>query len=166
MSARACPRLVSVVIPFLNDAETLADQLAALRAQDYTGDWELLAVDNGSTDGSVEIAERWVKQFPHARVVRADEHRSPGHARNAGASHAIGDFLAFSDADDALPSRATWSGGALWSMASTTSAHERGTWSLRASDLCVTLGSSSMQAVRTPACGRRSSSAWVDSRKT
>jgi glycosyltransferase involved in cell wall biosynthesis len=94
--------LISVVIPFLNDAETLADQLAALRAQDYTGDWELLAVDNGSTDGSVEIAERWVKQFPRARVVRAVEHRSPGHARNAGASHAIGDFLAFTDADDAV----------------------------------------------------------------
>jgi glycosyltransferase involved in cell wall biosynthesis len=101
MPSRPSPRLISVVIPVLNDAETLADQLEALRGQDYTGDWELVIVDNGSTDASCEIAERWVGQFPRAQVVRAADRRSPGHARNAGASRSSGDFLAFTDADDA-----------------------------------------------------------------
>jgi glycosyltransferase involved in cell wall biosynthesis len=97
---RQSPRLISVLIPLLNSAKTLPHQLEALRAQDYAGAWEVVIVDNGSTDASVEIAERRVKQFPRGRVVRAVDRRSAGHARNAGASHASGDFLAFTDADD------------------------------------------------------------------
>ena len=98
--ARRSPGLISVVIPLLNQAESVADQLRALVAQDYTGDWELVISDNGSTDASLDIAERWIKQFRRAHVVRATGRRSAGHARNVGASHASGDFLAFTDADD------------------------------------------------------------------
>ena len=106
MPSRSWPRLISVVSPGLNQADTLADQLGALRAQAYAGDWELVIVDNGSTDASPEIAEQWVKRFPRASVIRAPERRSAGHARNAGASHASGDFLAFTDADDVV--HPTW----------------------------------------------------------
>jgi glycosyltransferase involved in cell wall biosynthesis len=60
----------------------------------------VLIVDNGSTDAGVEIAERWVERFSRGQVVRANGRRSPGHARNAGAALAAGDFLAFTDADD------------------------------------------------------------------
>jgi glycosyltransferase involved in cell wall biosynthesis len=97
---RLGPRLVSVVIPVLDAAETLPHQLEAMRAQDYVGSWEVVIADNGSTDASVEIAGRWVKRLPRAQVVRAIERTSAGHARNAGASQASGDFLAFTDADD------------------------------------------------------------------
>jgi glycosyltransferase involved in cell wall biosynthesis len=90
------------VVPLLNDAETVAHQLEALHAQDYTGAWELVVVDNGSADASFEIAERCVENAPHGRVVRAADRRSAGHARNVGASHAGGDFLAFTDADDVV----------------------------------------------------------------
>ncbi|MEK6276630.1 MAG: glycosyltransferase [Actinomycetota bacterium] len=97
---RQSPRLISVVIPVLTGAATLPHQLKALRAQDYAGAWEVVIADNGSTDASVEIAERWVKHFPCGRVVHAVGRRSAGHARNVGAAQAGGDFLAFTDADD------------------------------------------------------------------
>jgi glycosyltransferase involved in cell wall biosynthesis len=99
--ARQSPRLISVLIPVLNGAEDLPHQLEALHAQDYTGAWEVVIADNGSTDASVAIAERWVKRFSRGRVVRTGDRISPGHARNVGAAHARGDFLVFTDADDA-----------------------------------------------------------------
>jgi glycosyltransferase involved in cell wall biosynthesis len=79
----------------------LRDHLEALRAQTYTGAWEVVFADNGSTDGSVEIAERWLKECPRGRMVRAVERRSASHARNTAAVNARGDLLVFTDADDA-----------------------------------------------------------------
>jgi glycosyltransferase involved in cell wall biosynthesis len=92
-------------MPVLDGADTLPDQLDALRAQDYAGDWELVIADNGSTDATVAIAERWLDQFPCGRVVRAWARTSASHARNAGAAQAQGDFLAFTDADDVPSAR-------------------------------------------------------------
>ena len=95
------PRLISVVIPMLNDAETIPETLDALGAQDYSGEWEVVVADNGSTDGGVEMAEGWLRANSRGVVVRAVGRRTAGHARNVGAAHARGDFLAFTDADDA-----------------------------------------------------------------
>jgi glycosyltransferase involved in cell wall biosynthesis len=99
-AARESPRLISVVIPIRNGAETLPDQLEALGAQDYAGAWEVVIADNGSTDAGAEIAERRLRRFSRGRVVRAPGRASASHARNAGAARACGDFLAFTDADD------------------------------------------------------------------
>lgn len=90
----APPRLVSVVVPVHDAAATLGGQLAALAAQDYDGEWELIVADDGSADDSAEIA-----RGRGARVV-ASSARGPNLARNAGARSARGDFLAFCDADD------------------------------------------------------------------
>jgi glycosyltransferase involved in cell wall biosynthesis len=98
--ARAAPELVSVVMPVRNGEEHIEDQLAALAAQTYTGRWELVVVDNGSTDATVEIVERWRSRFPSLRTVDASERRGVNHARNCGAAEARGEFLAFCDADD------------------------------------------------------------------
>jgi glycosyltransferase involved in cell wall biosynthesis len=103
--ARQSPRLISVVIPVLDAAETLPHQLEALHAQDYASAWEVVIADNGSTDASVDIAERWLEQFPSGRVVRASARKSASYARNAGAAQAQGDFLAFMDADDVPSAR-------------------------------------------------------------
>jgi glycosyltransferase involved in cell wall biosynthesis len=99
-AAREGPRLISVVVPILNGAETLPHQLRGLLAQDYAGAFEVVVADNGSTDGSGEVAERLLRPFGDGRVVRADGPRSASHARNVGARHARGDFLAFTDCDD------------------------------------------------------------------
>lgn len=94
------PQFISVIIPVLNAAKTLPLQLDALAAQTYRGAWEVLVADNGSTDGSADVALRWANLLPAIRVVDASDRRGINHARNVGAAAAAGDLLVFCDADD------------------------------------------------------------------
>lgn len=89
-----------MVIPCLNAAATLATQLDALAAQSWPGEWEVIVADNGSTDGSRELAESYRDRLPGLRVVDASDRRGQAHARNVGAAAATGDALLFCDADD------------------------------------------------------------------
>ena len=91
---------LSVIIPARDAAATIAEQLAALAQQTYRGQWELIVVDNGSTDETRHIAERASSMLP-LRVVAASR---PGInvARNAGVYRATGSFLLFVDADDVV----------------------------------------------------------------
>ena len=91
---------VSVIIPCLNAAETLHAQLEALRRQTWRGEIEVLVADNGSTDGSVELAASWRDRLPGLRVIPAADRKGPAHARNVAAAAATGDVLLFCDADD------------------------------------------------------------------
>lgn len=94
------PALVSVVMPVRDGAELLDEQLAALAGQSYSGAWELLVADNGSTDGSLSVAEAWRDRLPRLRVVDATDRPGAAHARNVAAAAASGDLLVFCDADD------------------------------------------------------------------
>ncbi|MFE7278021.1 glycosyltransferase [Streptomyces sp. NPDC057623] len=94
------PELVSVVIPVRDGALTLPAQLRALAAQTYTGGWEVLVVDNGSTDATREVAEKARPDLPGLRIVEAGERPGESYARNRGIAAAGGDFIAFCDADD------------------------------------------------------------------
>jgi glycosyltransferase involved in cell wall biosynthesis len=96
------PALVSVIIPARNAAHTLPDQLEALAAQEYGGAWEVLIVDNDSSDETVRVARRWLGRLPALRILRATDGRGANHARNAGMRPAAGDLLAFCDADDVV----------------------------------------------------------------
>jgi glycosyltransferase involved in cell wall biosynthesis len=95
------PDLVSVVIPARNAVRTLEAQLEALRAQDYDGKWEVVVVDNGSTDGTAALARGWDAAVP-LRVVYASAARGASFARNQGWRSAGGDLVAFCDADDVV----------------------------------------------------------------
>jgi glycosyltransferase involved in cell wall biosynthesis len=97
------PSLVSVVIPARNARRTLGAQLEALRAQDYAGPWELVVADNGSTDGTADLASAWAHTLP-LRVVDASLRRGASFARNRGWRSALGDLMAFCDADDVVSS--------------------------------------------------------------
>jgi glycosyltransferase involved in cell wall biosynthesis len=97
---RGPPKLASVIVPVRNDASGLACQLDRLAAQDYQGAWELVVVDNGSNDGSADMARDRAGRFPRLLVVEASARRSVCFARNMGTAAAAGDFLAFCDADD------------------------------------------------------------------
>lgn len=96
------PPAVSVVIPAYNAAATLGEQLDALTAQAWSGTWEIVVVDNGSTDSTPELVDRESRTCPQLRLVSATDGTGPSYARNVGARHARGRSLAFCDADDVV----------------------------------------------------------------
>jgi glycosyltransferase involved in cell wall biosynthesis len=98
-TGRGTPQLVSVIIPCRNGAATLDETLDALAAQTYRGRWEVVFVDNGSTDGSAELARRRSAALPSLTVHTTTE-TGVSRVRNAGVTVAEGDLLALIDADD------------------------------------------------------------------
>lgn len=98
-SRRSVPDRVSVIIPVKNGAELLVGQLEALERQTYTGEWEVLVVDNGSTDDTVDVANRWCDRLS-LRIIDASDVPGISHARNQGLRAARGDLIAFCDSDD------------------------------------------------------------------
>lgn len=91
---------LSVIIPCFNASDTLAVQLEALAEQKWSEPWEVLLSDNGSTDDSVAIARQYENRLPNFQIIDASEIRGPSYARNMGAKAAVGESLAFCDADD------------------------------------------------------------------
>jgi glycosyltransferase involved in cell wall biosynthesis len=93
------PLKASVVVPVYNGQATIADCLDSLLRLDYPSDaCEVVVVDNGSTDRTPAILDRYA---PHVRVVH-ESSRGRSQARNAGVRHARGDVVAFTDADCTL----------------------------------------------------------------
>jgi len=101
--ALACTKpLASVIIPCLNAAATLAEQLEALSHQVDAVDFEVIIVDNGSTDDSLKIARDYAHLFFAFSIVDASALKGAGQARNAGVKAAKTDFILFCDADDVV----------------------------------------------------------------
>lgn len=90
--------MISVVIPALNAEATIERAIESVLGQTHS-DLEVIVVDDGSTDGTTEIAEFWARRDARVRV-RTQQHAGPGAARNAGIDVATGEWLAFLDADD------------------------------------------------------------------
>lgn len=91
---------VSVVIPIYNCGEMLEKCLRTIRGQSFK-DIEVIIVNNGSTDGSDEVARRFAEEDERFRVVDF-EHGSAGEARNYGISLSRGEYITFVDGDDRL----------------------------------------------------------------
>ena len=96
MIARTVPAVpvVSVIVPAHDAAATLGRTLAALTAQRFDGGFEIVVVDDASSDATAAVAER-----AGAHVVRQARRAGPAAARNAGVAVARGELLAFTDAD-------------------------------------------------------------------
>lgn len=92
--------MLSVVIACFNGAETLSRQLDSLLGQPSSARYEVVVADNGSTDGSRELVERYRRRFEAVRFVDASDRPGLAHARNVGAAASEGDALAFCDQDD------------------------------------------------------------------
>jgi glycosyltransferase involved in cell wall biosynthesis len=94
--------LVSIVTPCLDGDAFLGEAVESVLAQTYPN-WEMIIVDDGSTDGSLAIARDYAEREPERiRLLRHDGGASRGKvaSRNLGIEHARGRFLAFLDADD------------------------------------------------------------------
>lgn len=94
--------LVSVIISFLNGEEFIQEAIESVFAQTYDN-WELLLVDDGSTDASTEVALQYAEHHPRkVRYLEHDGHQNRGASasRNLGSSNAKGEYIAFLDADD------------------------------------------------------------------
>lgn len=91
---------ISVIIPVYNGSETLSEQLDALTNQTYSGNWELIVVDNGSTDNTSELVKTYHKTISHLKLIIATRGKGASYARNEGARAARASKLLFCDADD------------------------------------------------------------------
>ena len=94
--------MVSVITPFLNAEKFFEEAIESVIAQTYDN-WELLLVDDGSTDKSTEIALTYAERFPNKiRYLEHDRHQNLGKStsRNLGISHARGVYITLLDADD------------------------------------------------------------------
>jgi glycosyltransferase involved in cell wall biosynthesis len=100
--------LVSGIVIFLNAGRFIEEAIDSVFAQTFK-DWELLLVDDGSTDCSTEIARRYAEEHPgKVRYYHHPDHQNRGMSasRNLGISRARGDYIAFLDSDDIwLPSK-------------------------------------------------------------
>ncbi|HVB45985.1 MAG TPA: bifunctional glycosyltransferase family 2 protein/CDP-glycerol:glycerophosphate glycerophosphotransferase [Streptosporangiaceae bacterium] len=94
-------QLISVIVPFYNNADLLGDCLASIAAQTHV-DLQVVMVDDGSTDGSAKVARAQAAADPRFTLLSVPN-GGPGAARNHGVAAATGKYLAFVDADDLLP---------------------------------------------------------------
>src|ERR1700719_2730073 len=94
--------LVSVVICFLNAQRFMREAIESVFQQSFE-DWELLLVDDGSSDASSEIALQYAKDYPQTvRYFQHKDHKNLGlsASRNVGVANAKGEYIAVLDADD------------------------------------------------------------------
>jgi glycosyltransferase involved in cell wall biosynthesis len=91
---------ISIVLPFRDAAATLCDCLDSIRGQTF-GDYELLAIDDGSSDQSAVIARRYAESDPRIRMLETDGSGLVP-ALNLGLAHARAPLIARMDADDRM----------------------------------------------------------------
>jgi glycosyltransferase involved in cell wall biosynthesis len=92
---------VSVVIPVYNEEEAIAEVLetAIATLRDTSYDWEVIVVDDGSDDGTLEI----VSSFPEVTLIRHPYNMGGGRARSTGIKNASGEIVVISDGDGTYP---------------------------------------------------------------
>ena len=92
---------ISIVIPTYNRLPILRKCLLALESQTLAPPldrYEVVVVDDGSTDDTIQWLDRHAADLPHVRLIR-QEHGGPAEGRNRGVDHAHGDVIAFIDSD-------------------------------------------------------------------
>ncbi|MFC1704052.1 glycosyltransferase [Candidatus Omnitrophota bacterium] len=89
-------KLVSIILPAFNSARYINEAITSVLAQDY-GQWELLVIDDGSTDATGDIVQRI--NDTRIRYIKV-EHMGNYCARNTGICRAQGEYIAFLDSDD------------------------------------------------------------------
>jgi Glycosyltransferases involved in cell wall biogenesis len=92
-------RLVSIVVPVYNAGAYIEETIAMVCRQTYE-QWELLLVDDCSTDDGREKIEKWCKKDKRIRLIAKEKNEGAALTRNTGTGCAVGRYVAFLDADD------------------------------------------------------------------
>lgn len=93
---------VSIIVPCYNNGATILETLHSLDAQTHH-DWEALFVDDGSSDETASIVEKYSAQDNRIRYIKREcEEKGGSVCRNIGLEHSIGEYVMFLDADDLL----------------------------------------------------------------
>ena len=92
---------ISVIVPFYNTENYIGDCLLSILNQTFT-DFEIICIDDGSTDNSLEIVKNFAQKDNRIRIIHFDENCGVSHARNVGLSEVKGEYVLFIDSDDTL----------------------------------------------------------------
>ena len=95
---RAKP-LVSIVTPCFNSEKYILETIASVQKQTISN-WELLLIDDASTDKTIEIVQKIQHTDNRIKIFKSEENKGPAYARNLGIKEASGTYLTFLDADD------------------------------------------------------------------
>lgn len=91
--------LISIITPNYNCARFIAQTIESVLAQTYTN-WEMLIVDDCSTDGSYEIAQEYAEKDSRIKVFRNEKNSGAAISRNRAIEASSGEYVAFLDSDD------------------------------------------------------------------
>lgn len=91
--------LISIVVPVYNAEKFLTDTINTVFSQTYEN-WELIFVDDKSTDNSVEIVNEYIQKNNNIKLIQNKENSGAAISRNKGIDEAKGKYIAFLDADD------------------------------------------------------------------
>ena len=99
------PLMISIVIPAYNEKKRIEGSLAETCAymNDFGMEYEIIVIDDGSSDGTGRIVEHIAKDVRNVRLVRYDKNRGKGHALRTGVLVTKGDFVLVMDADLSTP---------------------------------------------------------------
>lgn len=93
---------ISVIVPVYNGEQYLDACVESVIASEGFDRWELILVDDGSTDGSAVRMRAFAERYPNIRCISYGANRGPSAARNAGLAQARGSYVSFVDSDDCV----------------------------------------------------------------
>ena len=99
MSVEMQLNLVSIITPVYNAERFISETIDSVTNQNYK-DWELILVNDCSSDNSVKIVEYYVAKDARIKLINLKENSGAAVARNAGIEAARGQYIAFVDSDD------------------------------------------------------------------
>jgi teichuronic acid biosynthesis glycosyltransferase TuaG len=91
--------LVSIITAACNSESTIAETIQSVIRQKYQN-WEMIIVDDGSTDQSVSLIERTIAKEKRIRLIKSTTNQGPAVSRNIGLNEARGKYITFIDSDD------------------------------------------------------------------
>jgi teichuronic acid biosynthesis glycosyltransferase TuaG len=91
--------IVSIITPMYNSGNFIEDTITSVLDQTYPY-WEMIIIDDCSTDKSVEIVKKYTKRDKRIKLIKLPRQHGPAMARNIGIKNAQGRFIAFLDSDD------------------------------------------------------------------